>query len=145
MMIITALLVGGVKPHFYCLPILKRETHRLALVKAATSGSCKFFAGTDSAPHTTSSKESACGCAGVYTAHAAVEFYAEVFESEGKLDLLESFVSVNGAAHYGLERNEKTITLIKKSWNVPPTYEFGGDTVTPLRAGLSVAWSIEKE
>lgn len=131
------------KPHFYCLPILKREQHRLALVQAATSGSSKFFAGTDSAPHTTSSKESACGCAGVYTAHAAVEFYAEVFESEGKLDLLESFLSIYGAAHYGLERNEKMITLVKKSWNVPATYEFGGETVTPLRAGQSVAWSIE--
>jgi len=141
----NALLVGGVKPHFYCLPILKRETHRLALVQAATSGSPKFFAGTDSAPHTTSSKESACGCAGVYTAHAAVEFYTEIFESEDKLDLLESFLSIHGAAHYGLERNEKTITLIKKSWNIPATYEFGGgDTVTPLRAGQSVSWSIEK-
>jgi dihydroorotase len=133
-----------VKPHFYCLPILKRENHRLALVQAATSGSSKFFAGTDSAPHTTSSKESACGCAGVYTAHAAVEFYTEVFESEGKLDLLESFLSVHGAAHYGLERNQKKIKLVKKSWDIPATYEFGGETVTPLRAGLKVGWSIEK-
>ena len=132
------------KPHFYCLPILKRETHRLALIEAATSGSSKFFAGTDSAPHTTSSKESACGCAGVYTAHAAVELYAEAFESRGKLDLLEGFLSVHGAAHYGLARNEKSITLVKKSWDVPKTYDFGGETVTPLRAGLTVAWSIEK-
>jgi dihydroorotase len=140
----NALLVGGVKPHFYCLPILKRESHRLALVEAATSGSPKFFAGTDSAPHTTATKESACGCAGVYTAHAAVELYAEAFESEGKLDLLEGFLSEHGAAHYGLEKNQKQITLVKKSWDVPATYEFGGEDVTPLRAGLSVAWSIQK-
>lgn len=106
----NALLVGGVKPHFYCLPILKRETHRLALIEAATSGSPKFFAGTDSAPHTTATKESACGCAGVYTAHAAVELYAEAFESQGKLNLMEGFLSVNGAAHYGLCQNEKKLT-----------------------------------
>lgn len=139
----NALLVGGIKPHFYCLPILKRETHRLALVKAATSGSSKFFAGTDSAPHTTSSKESCCGCAGVYTAHAAVELYAEVFELEGKLELLQGFLSEYGAAHYGLEKNEQTITLVKRERNIPKTYEFGGEDVTPLRSGLTVAWSIE--
>ena len=98
----TALLVGGIKPHFYCLPILKREVHRKALVAAATSGSPKFFAGTDSAPHTTDSKETACGCAGVYTAHAALELYTEVFDSVGKLDLLEGFMSKYGARHYGL-------------------------------------------
>ena len=136
--------MGGVKPHFYCLPILKRENHRLALVEAATSGSHKFFAGTDSAPHTTATKESGCGCAGVYTAHAAVELYAEAFESEGKLDLLEGFLSEHGAAHYGLEKNQKQITLVKKRWDVPATYEFGGEDVTPLRAGISVAWSIQK-
>lgn len=139
----NSLLVGGIKPHFYCLPILKRESHRLALIEAATSGSPKFFAGTDSAPHTTSTKESGCGCAGVYTAHAAVELYAEAFESQGKLDLLQGFLSEHGAKHYGLEPNEKTITIKKKSWSVPKTYEFGGEDVTPLRSGLTVAWSIE--
>jgi dihydroorotase len=141
----NALLVGGIKPHFYCLPILKRETHRLALLEAATSGSPKFFAGTDSAPHTTSTKESGCGCAGVYTAHAAVELYAEAFESQGKLDLLQGFLSEFGAAHYGLEKNERTLTLVKKAWVVPNTYEFGDEDVTPLRAGQKVAWSIEKK
>jgi len=139
----NALLVGGVKPHFYCLPILKRETHRLALLAAATSASPKFFAGTDSAPHTTQSKESACGCAGVYTAHAAVELYAEAFDSVGKLTLLEDFVSRFGAQHYGLERNSRRITLVKRSWDVPRNYRFGaGETLTPLRAGESIKWSI---
>jgi len=141
----NALLVGGVKPHFYCLPILKRETHRLALLAAATSASPKFFAGTDSAPHTTRSKESACGCAGVYTAHAAVELYAEAFDSVGKIGMLEDFVSRFGAEHYGLERNKRSITLVKRSWDVPRSYRFGdggGETVTPLRAGETVAWSI---
>ena len=137
------MLVGGVKPHFYCLPILKRETHRVALIEAATSGSPKFFAGTDSAPHTTESKESACGCAGVYTAHAAVELYAEAFERMGKLENLEAFMSINGAKHYGLPITEEKITLTKKSWDVPKTYEFGGETVTPLRAGFSIAWTLE--
>lgn len=147
----NALLVGGIKPHFYCLPILKRETHRLALLAAATSASPKFFAGTDSAPHTTTSKESCCGCAGVYTAHAAVELYAEAFDSVGKLELFEDFVSRFGAEHYGLERNRRTITLVKKSWDVPKSYRFGEggcevvETVTPLRAGESVAWSIIDE
>lgn len=139
----TALLVGGVKPHYYCLPILKRETHRLALLSAATSGSPKFFAGTDSAPHATYTKESACGCAGVYTAHAAIELYAEAFDSVGKLDLLEGFLSKNGAQHYGLELNEEKVTLVKKRWDVPKKYNFGDDgDVTPLRAGESIAWSI---
>ena len=141
----NALLVGGIKPHFYCLPILKREKHRLALVKAATSGNPKFFAGTDSAPHYTTDKESACGCAGVYTAHAAVELYAETFESEGALDLLEGFLSFYGADFYGLERNKERITLIKQDWTVPKTYQFGEDensTLTPLRAGEKVSWTI---
>ncbi len=141
----NALLAGGIKPHFYCLPILKRETHRLALLEAATSGSPKFFAGTDSAPHTTSSKLSCCGCAGVYTAHAAVELYAEVFEGQGKLDLLQGFMSEYGAAHYGLEKNERTLTLVKKSWVVPNRYEFGDEDLTPLRAGEKVMWSIDKK
>lgn len=140
----NALLVGGIKPHFYCLPILKREKHRRALLAAATSGSPKFFAGTDSAPHTTSSKESACGCAGVYTAHASVELYAESFEAAGALEHLEAFLSVHGCAHYGMPRNEKKMKLVKKAWTVPKTYEFAGETVTPLRAGETVAWTIEK-
>ncbi len=136
--------MGGIKPHFYCLPILKREKHRRALLAAATSGNPKFFAGTDSAPHTTNSKQSGCGCAGVYTAHAAVELYAESFESQNALEHLEKFLSFHGADHYGMKRNEKKMKLVKKSWTVPPTYEFGGETVTPLRAGETVSWSIEK-
>mmetsp|Transcript_7754 Transcript_7754/g.11113 ORF Transcript_7754/g.11113 Transcript_7754/m.11113 type:complete len:351 (-) Transcript_7754:107-1159(-) len=139
----NALLVGGVKPHLYCLPILKAEVHREALIQAATSGSSKFFLGTDSAPHPTDAKESACGCAGVYTAHAAIELYAEAFDSMDALDKLEGFCSSHGADHYGLPRNTQTITLEKKSWDVPKKYDFGdGATVTPLRAGEQVAWSI---
>mmetsp|Transcript_4778 Transcript_4778/g.5311 ORF Transcript_4778/g.5311 Transcript_4778/m.5311 type:complete len:358 (+) Transcript_4778:374-1447(+) len=138
----NALLVGGIKPHFYCLPILKRETHRRALVEAATSGSSKFFAGTDSAPHETVAKESACGCAGVYTAHAAIELYAETFDNVGKLDLLEGFLSQHGSKHYGLEQNQEKVTLVKKSWTVPKKYNFGEGDLVPLRAGESVAWSI---
>mmetsp|Transcript_10373 Transcript_10373/g.15312 ORF Transcript_10373/g.15312 Transcript_10373/m.15312 type:complete len:357 (+) Transcript_10373:124-1194(+) len=141
----NALLVGGLKPHFYCLPILKRETHREALIAAATSGNSKFFAGTDSAPHATSRKESSCGCAGVYTAHGAVELYAEAFEMMGKLDKLEPFCSHFGADFYGLKRNERKITLEKKKWVVPMTYEFGVETVTPLRGGDTISWSIVEE
>lgn len=142
----NALLVGGIKPHFYCLPILKRETHRLALVQAATSGNPKFFAGTDSAPHLTYNKENGCGCAGVYTAHAAVELYAETFDREGKLDLLENFLSSFGADHYGLPRNQEEITLVKQNMKIPKYYDFGPDpidTLTPLRAGEIVDWTIE--
>ena len=135
--------MGGIRPHLYCLPILKAEVHRQALVEAATSGSPKFFLGTDSAPHTTDTKEAACGCAGVFTAHAAVELYAEAFDKAGKLDHLEDFCSSNGADHYGLPRNTTTIVLEKKSWKVPKSFEFGdGKTVTPLRAGEEVHWSI---
>lgn len=137
------MLVGGIRPHLYCLPILKAEIHRLALVKAATSGSKKFFLGTDSAPHSTDMKEAFCGCAGIFTAHAAVELYAEVFDKVGALDKLEAFCSSNGADHYGLERNTATITLEKKSWRVPRTFDFGdGKGVTPLRAGEEIKWSI---
>ncbi len=138
----NALLVGGIKPHFYCLPILKRETHREALLKAATSGSSKFFLGTDSAPHTVEAKESACGCAGAYTAHAALQLYAEAFESAGALDKLEGFSSFYGADHYGMPRNTKKIVLEKKSWVVPERYQFGSSLLRPLRAGESIAWSI---
>ncbi len=137
--------MGGIKPHFYCLPILKREKHRIALLEAATSGSPKFFAGTDSAPHDTDAKESSCGCAGVYTAHAALEFYAEAFDGVGKLHLLEAFTSKYGAQHYGLELNKEKVTLVKKRWDVPSTYTFGESTVTPLRGGSSVAWSLVSE
>jgi len=139
----NALLVGGIKPHFYCLPILKREIHRVALLKAATSGSDKFFLGTDSAPHTTFMKETACGCAGIYTAHAALELYAEAFESVGALDKLENFASYFGSSHYGLTKsNQKKITLEKKQWVVPETYEFGGHAVKPLRSREVIRWSI---
>ena len=120
--------------------------HRQALLKAATSGSNRFFLGTDSAPHATDQKECACGCAGVFTAHAAVELYAEAFDQAGALDKLEAFCSENGADHYGVPRNTATITLEKKPWKVPMTYQFGDNlTVTPLRAGEEVQWSIVSE
>ncbi len=143
----NALLVAGIKPHYYCLPILKREDHRLALVKAATSGSSKFFLGTDSAPHAIEAKESACGCAGIYTAHAAIQLYAEAFESVGALDKLEGFACHYGADFYGLPRNtgkkkKKGMVLEKKSWMVPEKYKFGTAMVRPLRAGEEIAWSI---
>ena len=136
------MLASGIKPHYYCLPILKREKHRLALLNAATSGSPKFFLGTDSAPHPVEAKESACGCAGAYTAHAALQLYAEAFESVGALDKLEAFASFHGADHYGLERNTRKIVLEKKSWIVPMSYKFGNSVVRPLRAGESISWSI---
>lgn len=137
------MLMGGIRPHLYCLPVLKRETHRLALLTAATSGSSKFFAGTDSAPHTIENKESSCGCAGAYTAHAALELYVEAFESVGALDKLEGFMCLYGADYYGLPRNTTTmITLEKKTWTVPTQYKFGDSVVRPLRAGETVAWSI---
>lgn len=137
------MLVGGIKPHFYCLPILKRGTHQQALVEAATSGSKKFFLGTDSAPHAKGKKEAACGCAGSYTAHAAVELYAEVFDQEGKLENLEAFASHNGPDFYGLPRNTDTITLEKSEWNVPETMPFGNDIVVPIRGGETVNWQVK--
>jgi dihydroorotase len=133
---------GGIRPHHYCLPVLKREVHRRALLEAATSGSPKFFLGTDSAPHARSSKESCCGSAGMYTAHAALELYAEAFESMGALDKLEGFASHFGADFYGLPRNRGTVTLVRSSWQVPDDYEFGGDRVVPLRAGEQLAWKL---
>jgi dihydroorotase len=136
------MLVGGIRPHLYCLPILKGEVHRKALVEAATSGNPKFFLGTDSAPHATHSKESACGCAGVFSAHCCIEIYAQAFEEVGKLDKLEDFCSSFGADHYGLPRNTETIKLEKKPWIVPMTYNFGEHTVTPLKAGEEVLWTI---
>jgi len=135
--------VGGIRPHLYCLPILKAEVHRVALLEAATSGSPKFFLGTDSAPHPTEDKESSCGCAGVFSAHAAVELYTEAFDQVGALDKLEDFCSSYGADHYGLPRNTAAITLEKKSWKVPSSFDFGdGKMVTPLRANEEVLWSI---
>ncbi len=133
---------GGIRPHHYCLPILKREEHRLALVKAATSGNPKFFLGTDSAPHAKNAKESACGCAGMYTAHAAIELYAEVFEAANTLDKLEAFASFYGADFYGLPRNTDTITLVKESWQVPESYPYEQDVLVPLRAGQAINWKI---
>jgi dihydroorotase len=138
----NAMLVGGIRPHFYCLPILKRETHREALVKAATSGSKKFFLGTDSAPHAQHTKENACGCAGCYTAHHAIELYAEAFETAGALDKLEAFASFYGADFYGLPRNTDTIILRKDEWQVPATVGFGEHLLVPLRAGEMMKWKL---
>ena len=134
---------GGIRPHYYCLPILKREEHRLALVKAATSGNPKFFLGTDSAPHARHTKETACGCAGIYTAHAGIELYAEAFDAAGSLDKLEGFASFHGADFYGLARNRRQITLVRSAWSVPGKIPYGGDTLVPLRGGDTVAWKIE--
>jgi dihydroorotase len=138
----NALFAGGIRPHHYCLPVLKREPHRRALVKAATSGSTKFFLGTDSAPHSRASKESCCGSAGMYTAHAALELYAEAFESVGALDKLEGFASHFGADFYGLPRNKGKATLERAEWEVPAEYPFGEGTVVPLRAGQKLAWRL---
>jgi dihydroorotase len=138
----NAILVGGIRPHFYCLPILKRETHREALVKAATSGSKKFFLGTDSAPHAQHTKENACGCAGCYSAHSAIELYAEAFETAGALDKLEAFASFYGADYYGLPRNTEKITLHKEEWQVPASMVFGEFQLVPLRAGEKMMWKL---
>ncbi len=136
------MLAGGIRPHLYCLPILKRSLHRDALIAAATSGSSQFFLGTDSAPHAVGDKESDCGCAGCYTAPIALELYAEVFESQGKLDQLEAFASFNGADFYGLPRNTETVTLTKTESSVPLTRPFGDKAVRLLRGGETVAWSL---
>ena len=138
----NAMFTGGIRPHHYCLPVLKREEHRLALAKAATSGSPKFFLGTDSAPHAKSAKEAACGCAGMYSAHAGIELYAEAFEASGALDKLEAFASFYGADFYGLPRNKEQITLVKESWTVPEGIAYAGDVLVPLRAGQAVAWKL---
>jgi dihydroorotase len=138
----NALLAGGIRPHFYCLPVLKREQHRQALIKAATSGGPKFFLGTDSAPHLTGLKETACGCAGCFSAPIALELYAEAFESADALNKLEKFASFYGAAFYRLPRNTGTITLEKHEWEVAPSY--GGDNinVTPLKANETLSWKL---
>lgn len=138
----NAMLVGGIRPHFYCLPILKRETHREALVKAATSGNKKFFLGTDSAPHAQHTKENACGCAGCYSAHSAIELYAEAFEAAGALNKLEAFASFYGADFYRLPRNADTITLRKQDWQVPASMTFGDHQLVPLRAGETLKWKL---
>ena len=138
----NALFTGGLRPHHYCLPVLKREQHRLALVAAATSGNPKFFLGTDSAPHTRHAKESACGCAGIYTAHAAIELYAEAFERAGALERLEAFASFHGADFYRLPRNPEQITLEARSWLVPQQFGEGQDAIVPFQAGDAVAWRL---
>jgi dihydroorotase len=138
----SAIFQGGIRPHYYCLPVLKRERHREALVRAATSGSPKFFLGTDSAPHARHTKENACGCAGCYTAHAALELYAEAFAAAGALDRLEAFASFHGADFYRLPRNTGTIRLERSEWQVPDEYAFGGDRLVPLRAGERVRWRV---
>ncbi|WP_338768030.1 dihydroorotase [Massilia sp. METH4] len=133
---------GGIRPHYYCLPVLKREEHRLALVTAATSGDERFFLGTDSAPHAQGAKEAACGCAGCYTALHAMELYAEAFERAGALDKLEAFASLNGPAFYGLPPNEGTITLHREQWTLPQTLPFGEQEVVPLNAGETINWRM---
>lgn len=137
------MLVGGIRPHYYCLPILKRERHREALLAAATSGSGKFFLGTDSAPHAQGDKESACGCAGAYTAPAAIEFYATAFEQAGALDRLEGFASHFGPDFYGLPRNADTITLVREEWTLPESLPYAdGQRIVPLKAGETLGWKL---
>jgi dihydroorotase len=138
----NAMFRGGMRPHMYCLPVLKRETHREALIAAATSGNPKFFLGTDSAPHAVGAKESACGCAGIYSAHAALELYAEAFEDAGALDKLEAFASFYGADFYRLPRNKSTITLRRENWTAPPSLKLGDESLVPLRAGEPIRWRI---
>ena len=139
----SALFKGGVRPHLYCLPVLKREEHRAALVAAATGGSGKFFLGTDSAPHARQAKEAACGCAGIYTAHAALELYAEAFDAAGALDRLEAFAAFHGADFYRLPRNTAKVTLRRAPWTVPDAYPFADASIVPLRAGEPVAWQLD--
>ncbi len=138
----NAIFQGGVRPHYYCLPVLKREEHRQALLAAATGGSPKFFLGTDSAPHPRALKEHACGCAGCYTAHAALELYAQAFDSAGALDRLEAFASFYGADFYGLPRNTGTVTLQRAAWTVPAQYALGGEALVPVGAGETLLWKL---
>ena len=138
----NAMLVGGIRPHHYCLPVLKRESHREVLMEMAVSGNPKFFLGTDSAPHARGAKENACGCAGMYSAHAAIELYAEAFDRAGELDKLEGFASFFGADYYGLPRNRGTITLRRESWDVPASYPFGEEQLVPYRAGEQIGWRL---
>jgi len=138
----NALFVGGIRPHHFCMPVLKREDDRLALIEAATSGNPKFFLGTDSAPHARNTKEAACGCAGMYTAHAGIEFYAEIFGAYNALEKLEGFASVFGPLFYGLPRNQDKITLVKEVWNVAKELPYHKDTLVPFRAGGTVSWRM---
>ena len=138
----NAIFAGGLRPHAYCLPVLKREMHRLALVAAAISGNPKFFLGTDSAPHARHTKEADCGCAGLYTAHSAIELYAEAFEQAGALDRLEAFASFHGADFYGLPRNATRLTLQREPWTVPHELPFGEATLVPMRAGETMTWRV---
>ncbi|MGB9130883.1 MAG: dihydroorotase [Thiobacillus sp.] len=138
----NAMFKGGIRPHMYCLPVLKREQHRQALVAAAISGNPKFFLGTDSAPHALGAKETACGCAGIYSAHAAIELYAEAFEDAGALDKLEAFASFYGADFYGLPRHTGTLTLRRESWTAPASLRLGNETLVPLRAGEAIRWRV---
>jgi dihydroorotase len=138
----NALFAGGVRPHHFCLPVLKREEHRAALIGAAVSGNPKFFLGTDSAPHARHTKETACGCAGIYTANAGIELYAEAFAAAGALDRLDDFAGGFGADFYGMPRNEDKITLVAEAWRVPDEVPFGGDALVPFRAGENVGWRL---
>jgi dihydroorotase len=141
----NALFEGGIRAHHYCLPVLKRERDREVLLAAATGDDPRFFLGTDSAPHARHTKETACGCAGIYSAHAGVELYAEAFESAGRLDRLEAFAAERGADFYGVPRNTGQITLERAEWPVPDSYAFGGDDLVPLRAGGTVGWRLVTE
>ncbi|WP_456380141.1 dihydroorotase [Thiolapillus sp.] len=141
----NAIFNGGINPHHYCLPVLKREEHRQALVEAAASGDSRFFLGTDSAPHARTAKESSCGCAGMYSAHAAIEFYAQVFDQAGALDKLEAFASFHGADFYGLPRNQDSITLVREAWEVPERLNFGSGELVPLGAGEVLPWKLAAE
>ena len=138
----NAIFTGGIRPHYYCLPVLKRETHRQALVQAATSGSAKFFLGTDSVPHPAHLKEHASGCAGCYTAFSAMELYAQAFDAAGALDKLEGFASFHGADFYGLPRNTGCITLRRESWTVPESFAFGEAQLKPLCGGEALQWRL---
>ncbi|MCL4128502.1 UNVERIFIED_CONTAM: hypothetical protein GTU68_058826 [Idotea baltica] len=138
------LLAGGIRPHHFCLPILKRRYHQQALIQAATSGNSKFFLGTDSAPHAQNAKESACGCAGIYSAHAAIELYADAFEQAGALDKLEGFASHFGADFYGLQRHQNSITLTKEDWTVPSHYDLDGQALIPFKANETIHWTVNQ-
>jgi len=138
----NALFVGGIRPHYYCLPILKTESDRVALIEAATSGNPRFFLGTDSAPHARDTKENACGCAGIFSAHAGIELYAEAFEAAGQLGRLQGFAAEFGADFYGLPRNTATITLEREPWKPPPSYRFGPGELVPMRAGEAIGWRL---
>ncbi len=139
----NAMFKGGIRPHLYCLPVLKREAHRQALVAAATSGNPRFFLGTDSAPHAVGAKEAACGCAGIYSAHAAIELYAEAFEDAGALDRLEAFASFYGADFYGLPRHTDRITLRRENWTAPASLGLGSGVLVPLRAAETIRWRVD--